>query len=505
MLRKWRYIWSLMVIALLLVSFSSALQASPEDATIYQVDEQKAMDTGSTASFQWVVYNNGSDPLLLTVELETGLPSRMSYVLEPAFLVLEPGRGQDVFLNVTADADMYSDDLYLQVLFNVTDMVTDVSEESDYSVALEVNSIYGHLDRQNKIMGTWDNFLPAPFDGSWGAFLVSLLIWLAIAFLIMEVFGPALHALTKRTALEWDDIIIDVLKQPIFLLILAYGTISSLEILSLSSELMADMELLYLVVLVLVGALLAYRLLVKVVVRYARERSKTTETEADDILVGAMEMLGKVLVPVVTIFVIAAIFGLDLGSAIIGLGFLGLIVGYATQAWLSNVFAGIQLLFDRPIKIGDQVPLEGGHIAHVQHIGLQTCHFLDLDTNEAVVIPNSLLMSKVIVNMSAPDVRYIVDVKVKVPVGEDPKRIEALMLEAARLVPQILQEGKSAPVVRVSDLKDGRILFTIFLWVDRVQNRYLARTEYRTNLYRLFNESKVEFALPRKTVWFGRN
>ena len=504
MLRRWRFFWPLLAIAILLVSFSPGLQASPEDATIYQMDEQMEMDTGSTASFQWVVYNNGTDPLLLTAELMSGLPSRMSFELEPAFLVLEPGQGQDVFLNVTADVDMYSDDLDLQVLFNVTDMVTEVSEESVFSVALEVNSVYGHLDRYNKIMGVWDNSLPAPFEGSWGAFLVSLLIWLSIAFVIMEVFGPALHALTKKTASEWDDILIDVLKHPVFLLILAYGAISSLEILALSPELMTDLEILYHVVLVLVGALLAYRLLVKVVVHYVRERSKTTDTEKDDILVGAVEMLGKVLIPVIAIFTIAATFGMDLGGAIVGLGFLGLIVGYATQAWLSNVFAGIQLLLDRPFKIGDWLPLGNGHTAQVMYIGLQTCRFVNLDTNEEVVMPNSLVRNQVIVNMSAPDARYIVNVKVKVPVDEDPKRVEALMMEAARATTQILQEGKCAPVVRVSDLKEGRVLFTVFLWVDKVQNRHQARTDYRSNLYRLFNENKVEFALPRRTVRFGK-
>jgi small-conductance mechanosensitive channel len=156
------------------------------------------------------------------------------------------------------------------------------------------------------------------------------------------------------------------------------------------------------------------------------------------------------------------------------------------------------------MKIGDQVPLGNGHTSQVMYIGLQTCRFVDLDTNEEVVIPNSLVRNQVIVNMSAPDARYIVNVKVKVPVGEDPKRVETLMVEAAKQTPKILQEGNCAPVVRVSDLKEGRVLFTVFLWVDNVQNRHLARTEYRSNLYKLFTENKVEFALPRAQVWLNR-
>jgi len=164
----------------------------------------------------------------------------------------------------------------------------------------------------------------------------------------------------------------------------------------------------------------------------------------------------------------------------------------------------MQLMLDRPFKIGDKVPLADGHTSEVTDIGLLTTKFLDLDTAEEVIIPNALIESRVIVNMSDPDPRFKVNVKVKVSDREDPKRIEALMMEASRRTPQILQ-GENAPVVRVSEIKEGRMLLTIFIWVDHVNNRHIARTEYRTNLYKLFNESGVEFAIPRNMVTVNRD
>ena len=76
-------------------------------------------------------------------------------------------------------------------------------------------------------------------------------------------------------------------------------------------------------------------------------------------------------------------------------------------------------------------------------------------------------------------------------------------MEASRRTPQILQGG-NAPVVRVSEVKEGRMMLTIFLWVDDVANRHIARTEYRSNLYQVLGENGVEIAIPRTRVWVNR-
>jgi small-conductance mechanosensitive channel len=104
--------------------------------------------------------------------------------------------------------------------------------------------------------------------------------------------------------------------------------------------------------------------------------------------------------------------------------------------------------------------------------------------------------------MNAPDLRWKSNVKVRVSSDKDPRKVEELMMEASRRTPQILQ-GDRAPVVRVSEIKDGRMLLTIFIWIDDVANRHLARTEYRRNLVKVFEESGMEFALPRSQVWLN--
>jgi len=502
MLNK-KVLWTSFFTLLVLISMCS-VSASPENVTVYQLDESASLDAGHATSMQWILYNNGTSDQLISIELMTTLPTDMSYTIEPSNVVLGQEDSVDVYLNMTAKSTMYSTDLDLEMSFNITDMATWETVEEVDQVAIEVTSVYGNLDRENKILGVWDNFLPAPFDGYWGAFAVTVIVWIAIAYAIRTFFGPALRAMTRKTESKWDDIIIDVVRQPLFLLILAYGVLSSLEILDLGEDIKADLELLYLICLVLIGALLSYHILVDVFVVWGRERSSKTDNEVDDVMVNMVESVGKVAIPIVTVFVIAAMFGFDLGSVILSLGFLGIVVGYATKATLSNLFAGLQIMIDRPFKIGERVHMDKSDQAVVTKIGFMTTSFRDMDTDEMVIVPNSLIASTIVVNMNEPDERYKTTIKVRVPSTESPERIEKLMLEATYLTENILQISEHAPFVRVTEVKEGRMLFTIFITVDSIVNRNKARSEYRTNLYNLFNENKVEFALPRNQITLNR-
>lgn len=500
MVRRYVACGIVLVTALMLVCIIPSLSASPEEVSIFQVSDELTLKAGGKASFEWVAYNNGTDQVLIVPSLVGDLPRRVTWTLEPSYAVVEAGEGCSFFLNLSAGTDLYNDRVTFGAAFNITDMSLIVSKVVTEQATLRTVSLYGGIDRENRILGIWENPLPAPLDGEWGAFLVSMLIWLGIGLLVFEVVGPVLHQFTRRTESKWDDVLIDATRIPLSIIIMTYGVISSIEILRLPPGTVTDLELGYSILMTIIVAWLVYRVLMKVVVCYGRERCEERSNDAGDALVNAVSLLGKVLIPLGALFAIAGLLGVDLGNVILGVGFLGLIVGYATKSSLSNIFSGLQLLLDRPFKAGDRVPLDDGHTAQVIRVGLLSTRFLDMETNEQVVIPNSLIESRVIVNMNAPDLRWKSNVKVRVPADRDPLKVEELMMEAARRTPHILQ-GDRAPVVRISEVKDGRMLMTIFIWIDDVANRHVARTEYRRNLVEVFREAGMEFALPRKQVW----
>mgnify|MGYP001982365773 FL=1 len=97
-----------------------------------------------------------------------------------------------------------------------------------------------------------------------------------------------------------------------------------------------------------------------------------------------------------TIVITLGNFGVETTSIIAVLGAAGLAVGLALQGTLSNVAAGLMLLFLRPFRIGDWVEAAGVS-GSVREIGLFTTT-IDTFDNVYISIPNSSIWSSNIIN-----------------------------------------------------------------------------------------------------------
>ena len=91
--------------------------------------------------------------------------------------------------------------------------------------------------------------------------------------------------------------------------------------------------------------------------------------------------------------------GVAITPILTALGVGGLAVSLALQDTLSNFFAGIQILIDKPIGLGDRVKLESGQEGVVQTIGWRSTR-LRTTTQDRIIIPNSKLMQSVLYNYS---------------------------------------------------------------------------------------------------------
>jgi len=85
--------------------------------------------------------------------------------------------------------------------------------------------------------------------------------------------------------------------------------------------------------------------------------------------------------------------------ATLGLG--GLAVGLALHNTLSNFFAGVYIISDRPINVGDYIEMDGNIAGYVEDIGWRSTRIKTLP-NTIVVVPNSKIAESVIVNNYLP-------------------------------------------------------------------------------------------------------
>src|SRR5690242_13967016 len=104
--------------------------------------------------------------------------------------------------------------------------------------------------------------------------------------------------------------------------------------------------------------------------------------------------------------------GLLASSAVIGI-----IVGFASQRTLGNFVAGLLIAFTQPVRLGDEVALEGTK-GVVEEIGL-IYTFVRTDNDDRLVIPNEKLASDTIRNATIRSRGKVAEITVHVPLSTD--------------------------------------------------------------------------------------
>jgi len=466
-------------------------------------DYMKEIEAGESATFTWVIYNNHTSQLIVTPSLEPLSSSSLSSSFEPAFDVIGPGDWTNFTLRISSERNMETVEQDITVSFLATRM--DSPEEfvaQNGTAHLKVLSLFGTTAGENKLFGIWENPLPPPLETNYGAFAVTLVGWFVIALFIMYVMDPILHHFTGKTQTELDDRILRIIRGPIFLIVVLYGVVNSLEILNLPFDVIATMELVYSILLTVLLAWLAYKVYDSVIIYYGHRYSRKTDTTIDDVLVPLLEKVGMVVIPLIGVVVIINLLGYDVTVLLAGMGLVSLVVAFAAQDTLSNFFSGLSILLDRPFKMGDTLLLDTGEVCRVTRIGMRSTTLYDIFKNEEIVLPNNEMATKRIVNMVRPDAKYKTSVKVGVAYGSDVQLVKRLMLEAAEEHPNVLSDENHPVLVRFSSFGDSSLDFTLFVWVDDINNQWKVASDLREAIDAKFRKAGVEIPFPQRTVWF---
>ena len=104
--------------------------------------------------------------------------------------------------------------------------------------------------------------------------------------------------------------------------------------------------------------------------------------------------------------------GLLASSAVIGI-----VVGFASQRTLGNFVAGLLIAFTQPLRLGDDVVIEGAE-GRVEEIGL-IYTFVRTENGDRLVIPNEKLASDTIRNSTIRSREKVAEISLQVPLGQD--------------------------------------------------------------------------------------
>jgi MscS family membrane protein len=326
----------------------------------------------------------------------------------------------------------------------------------------------------------------------YGSFLATVLAWVVIAIVAYFIFSYALRWLTRRIPGEIDDIILGIVRKPLLVLIIVFGTVNSLECLQLPETTVALLERIFNTILVVIVAYFFWRVIKDVVVYYGESWARKTESRVDDIIIPIVNLFGPLLVIIFAALLILPQWGIDVTSVLLGAGVIGLVLGLALQETLSNIFSGINLLMDAPFRTGDLVVLSDGKICQVEKIGLRATQLHYLDEHSMIYVPNKDLANAMIVNITKPTVDLKVSVNVGVGYNSDLAHVEDVLREIAVAQPSVLGGiGEKVPLIEET-IKELRQRTEAMSADDPAHDELLKEADqYQQALDRLQKESKL--------------
>jgi small-conductance mechanosensitive channel len=140
--------------------------------------------------------------------------------------------------------------------------------------------------------------------------------------------------------------------------------------------------------------------------------------------------------------------------AIIG-GTLGVGVGFGLQSLVSNCVAGLILLFEQPIHLGDRIEF-GERAGEVVRVGSRSSSIRTYD-NAILIVPNSDFVTKQILNWTASDPKSRITIPVSVAYKSDPQSVMRNLLELASEHSDVMKDP--SPVVELSELTPSAVNF----------------------------------------------
>lgn len=335
------------------------------------------------------------------------------------------------------------------------------------------------------------------FQNEWVRALLIVGGGIVFAQIINYLMGVYSRTVAKRTKTDLDDVLVRILCKPLYVFVIIASVYLAFTTLPVMRSYLVIVDRSFFVVTVLLSAWLLARICAVLVDRWLETNHKFAKTPA---------LVNKVIA--VIIYVLAGLmvlkyFSIDITPLIAALGVGGLAVGLALQGTLANMFAGLHIISDRPIRVGDFVELPENNISgYVEDIGWRSTRIRTLP-NTIVVVPNNKLAESVIINDVLPEPEMSCVVKVGVDYGSDLKRVEKVTLDIAKKI-QKTAEGavrNYEPLVLFNEFGENNVNFSVVLRVKNPVNKYRVIHEFIKALKERYDKEGIEISWPVRKIY----
>ncbi|MFX0208118.1 MAG: mechanosensitive ion channel family protein, partial [Candidatus Hodarchaeota archaeon] len=212
--------------------------------------------------------------------------------------------------------------------------------------------------------------------------------------------------------------------------------------------------------------------------------------------------LATTLILLLGLLIIFDSLGISITPLLTALGIAGLAVALALQDTLGNFFAGIQILAARQVRIGDYIQLSSGEVGYVEDITWRNTKLRDRFDN-MILVPNSVLGSRIITNYYQPRRNMLFRVPLGVSYDSDLKKVREVTLDVAKKVMREVKGGvpEFEPRFRYGEFSDFSINFNVILQCQEFMDQYIIRDQFIESIHERYKQEGITIPFPIRTVY----
>ncbi|MCX6550817.1 MAG: mechanosensitive ion channel family protein, partial [Acidobacteria bacterium] len=201
---------------------------------------------------------------------------------------------------------------------------------------------------------------------------------------------------------------------------------------------------------------------------------------------------------VIGVFMLVATFAMQekfLTTSAVG----AVVIGFALQDTLGNMFAGLAIQVEKPFRVGHWVAV-GPYEGQINEVTWRATK-LRTKAGNHVVLPNSFISKEAIVNYSEPEAPTRLEVTVGVSYSVSPDKVKAAVFEALANAPLALKTPR--PDVLLTEFGPSSVNYLVRFWINDFARDSAARDEVRSAIYYSLRRHHYEIPYPIQVEYPG--
>ena len=457
--------------------------------TLVLFDEGVDMNVSKGYAFVLHAYNDNATAVTIKIVDDGGSVIKLSIPEDQ--VLIDAGGVADLNGRLVTDRYTSKGDYSITISMLVMNGVDEPTSGS-MTIPVKVTSVYSSGERFNRILGMFDNELPAPFNTAVAAAAISMLIWIGLAMVISTVLYLILKTFFKITEKDSKTLGKSTILGVFFIVILM-GINNCLYVVGASEEINNDVTLISNIFYVLFAALVIWDIYKALVTGTLQKLENRGVGGMDTSLIPLFKAIGKIIIILVCIALILSLFGVNFVTLVASAGLTGLGLSFGIKPAINELFSGLIVLMTRPFKVGDYVTVGSDRRLQVTDIGILRTKFSTGYTMETATMPNSKIASSKIVNISHRTAMFRNTISMKVPFDSNLTLVRKIVKRVASDNPNVVTDGSvPKPNAVFSSCEDrSAIIMTLAFYVRDYEDNATTAAQIRQGILQAFAERDI--------------